>query len=182
MTKKILSAILCLASAISIFAQKIDLPPARKLAFVQQIIEQYYVDTVNGEKVATEAITAMLKTLDPHSTYTNAEDTRALTEPLQGNFSGIGIQFNIIDDTIRVVQTVAGGPSEKVGILAGDRLISANDTLISGVKMPQAEVMRHLRGAKGSKVLIKAVRKGTDEPIDFRITRDDIPTYSVSAA
>ena len=86
MTKKILSAILCLASAISIFAQKIDLPPARKLAFVQQIIEQYYVDTVNGEKVATEAITAMLKTLDPHSTYTNAEDTRALTEPLQGNF------------------------------------------------------------------------------------------------
>lgn len=173
---------MCLLAATALHAQKMELSPARKLAFVQQIIEQFYVDTVNADKVANEAIVAMLKTLDPHSTYTNADETRALTEPLQGNFSGIGIQFNIVDDTIRVVQTVAGGPSEKVGILAGDRLISANDTTISGVKMPQAQVMKHLRGPKGSKVLIKVVRKGVADPIEFKITRDDIPTYSVSAA
>ncbi|MDE5837699.1 MAG: S41 family peptidase [Paramuribaculum sp.] len=181
MIKKILPALILLTSFTGAFAQKMDLPPARKLAFVQQIIEQYYVDTVNGGKIADEAIVAMLKTLDPHSTYSDPEATRALTEPLQGNFSGIGIQFNMLDDTIRVIQTVTGGPSEKVGILAGDRILSANDTLISGVKMPQADVMKRLRGPKGSKVAIKVARKGVSEPIDFLITRDDIPTYSVSA-
>lgn len=181
MTKRFLPILLVLASAFSVFAQKMDLPPARKLAFVQQIIEQYYVDTVNGGKIADEAIIAMLKTLDPHSTYSDPEATKALTEPLQGNFSGIGIQFNMLDDTIRVIQTVPGGPSEKVGLLAGDRILSANDTLISGVKMPQADVMKRLRGPKGSKVAIKVARKGVSEPIDFIITRDDIPTYSVSA-
>ncbi|MDE5745923.1 MAG: S41 family peptidase [Paramuribaculum sp.] len=181
MTKKILPIFLTIASLFSAQAQKMDLPPARKLAFVQQIIEQYYVDTVNGGKIADEAIVAMLKTLDPHSTYSDPEATKALTEPLQGNFSGIGIQFNMLDDTIRVIQTVAGGPSEKVGLLAGDRILSANDTLISGVKMPQADVMKRLRGPKGSKVAIKVSRRGVAEPIDFLITRDDIPTYSVSA-
>ena len=110
MTKKILPIFLILASFFSVHAQKMDLPPARKLAFVQQIIEQYYVDTVNGGKIADEAIVAMLKTLDPHSTYSDPAATRALTEPLQGNFSGIGIQFNMLEDTIRVIKTVAGGP------------------------------------------------------------------------
>ena len=181
MIKNILTSLILLTSFTGAFAQKMDLPPARKLAFVQQIIEQYYVDTVNGGKIADEAIVAMLKTLDPHSTYSDPEATRALTEPLQGNFSGIGIQFNMLDDTIRVIQTVAGGPSEKVGLLAGDRILSANDTLISGVKMPQADVMKRLRGPKGSKVAIKVARKGVSNPIDFVITRDDIPTYSVSA-
>lgn len=181
MKEKIIILLIFAATALGAAAQKMDLPPARKLAFVQQIIEQYYVDTVNGDKVANEAIAAMLKTLDPHSTYSDPEATKALTEPLQGNFSGIGIQFNMLDDTIRVIQTVAGGPSEKVGLLAGDRILSANDTLISGVKMPQADVMKRLRGPKGSKVAIKVARKGVAEPIDFIITRDDIPTYSVSA-
>ena len=156
--------------------------PAQKLGFVEQIIEQYYVDTVNGNKIVDEAITAMLRTLDPHSTYSDAETTRALTEPLQGNFSGIGIQFNMLDDTIRVIQTVAGGPSEKVGILAGDKIMAANDTMLSGVKMPQADVMRKLRGPKGSEVDIKVLRRGVTDTISFRIIRDDIPTYSVSAA
>lgn len=182
MIRKYIAALLCIASALGLAAQKVDMKPANKVANAHWIIEHFYVDTVNADKVANEAIVAMLKTLDPHSTYSNAEETRALTEPLQGNFSGIGIQFNIVDDTIRVVQTVAGGPSEKVGILAGDRLLSANDTVISGVKMPQALVMKHLRGPKGSKVLIKVVRKGVKEPVVFRITRDDIPTYSVSAS
>ena len=188
MIRKTLLALICAVCALGAFAQKndkggkVEFPPARKLAFVQQIIEQYYVDSVNGNKIANEAIVAMLKTLDPHSTYTDADATRALTEPLQGNFSGIGIQFNMLDDTIRVIQTVAGGPSEKVGIIAGDRILSANDTLLSGVKMPQADVVKKLRGPKGSKVAIKVARKGTAEPIEFNIVRDDIPTYSVNAA
>ena len=95
--------------------------PIQKLMNTFQVISGYYVDTVNEPHVVDEAIKAMLHTLDPHSTYSDAEATRALTEPLQGNFSGIGIQFNMLDDTVKVIQTVVGGPSEKVGILAGDR-------------------------------------------------------------
>ncbi|MCH5319391.1 MAG: S41 family peptidase [Paramuribaculum sp.] len=182
MKQKIISLITLFAGVFFVNAQNQDFQPAQKLRFVEQIIENYYVDTVKPDHLVEEAIVAMLKTLDPHSTYSNAEETKALTEPLQGNFSGIGIQFNMLDDTIRVIQTVVGGPSEKVGILAGDRIMTANDTLLSGVKMPQAEVMKHLRGPKGSVVMIKVLRKGTPEPIEFRIVRDEIPTYSVSAA
>ncbi len=118
---------LCVSLAVSF-------PPMKKLNYAGQIIEGYYVDSVDGEAIAESAIIAMLKKLDPHSTYTNAEETRELTEPLQGNFSGIGIQFNMLTDTLYVIQTVAGGPSEKVGILPGDRIIYAQDSLIAGVK------------------------------------------------
>ena len=156
--------------------------PIQKLMNTFQVISGYYVDTVNEPHVVDEAIKAMLHTLDPHSTYSDAEATRALTEPLQGNFSGIGIQFNMLDDTVKVIQTVVGGPSEKVGILAGDRIMTANDTAISGVKMPQADVMKRLRGPKGSIVKIGALRRGTPGMIYFTIERDDIPTYSVNAA
>lgn len=157
-------------------------PPAAKVANVHQIIERFYVDSIDAEKVATEAIVAMLRNLDPHSSYSDPKETRELNEPLQGTFSGIGIQFNMLDDTVKVIQTVAGGPSEKVGVLAGDRILSANDTLISGVKMPQSQVMGHLRGPKGSVVQIKVRRRGEADTIAFNITRDDIPTYSVSSA
>lgn len=156
--------------------------PIQKLMNTFQVISGYYVDTVNEPHVVDEAIKAMLHTLDPHSTYSDPEATRALTEPLQGNFSGIGIQFNMLDDTVKVIQTVVGGPSEKVGILAGDRIMTANDTAISGVKMPQADVMKRLRGPKGSIVKIGALRRGTPDMIYFTIERDDIPTYSVNAA
>ena len=156
--------------------------PIQKLMNTFQVISGYYVDTVNEPHVVDEAIKAMLHTLDPHSTYSDAEATRALTEPLQGNFSGIGIQFNMLDDTVKVIQTVVGGPSEKVGILAGDRIMTANDTAISGVKMPQGDVMKRLRGPKGSIVKIGALRRGTPGMIYFTIERDDIPTYSVNAA
>ncbi len=162
-------------------AQNQILTPERKLRFVEQIIENYYVDTVNADHIVEEAINAMLGALDPHSSYSNPEDTKALTEPLQGNFSGIGIQFNMLTDTLYVIQTVAGGPSERVGILAGDRIMSANDTVISGVKMPTADVMKILRGPKGSEVAVKVLRKGVADPIEFRIVRDDIPIYSVDA-
>lgn len=153
-----------------------------KLRYADKIIERYYVDSVNSDRLAEEAIKAMLKTLDPHSQYSNAEETRELTEPLQGNFSGIGIQFNMLNDTLYVIQPVVGGPCERAGIVAGDRIISANDTLIAGVKKKNTDVMKILRGPKGSKVTLKVKRRGSDDLIDFRITRDDIPIYSVDAS
>lgn len=152
-----------------------------KLRYANRIIEQYYVDTVNTDHVTEEAIIAMLKTLDPHSQYSNAEETRELTEPLAGNFSGIGIQFSILDDSIYVIAPVVGGPSERVGILAGDRIISADTTTLSGVKKKNSDVMKVLRGPKGTKVLLKVARRGEAEPIEFLVTRDDIPISSVDA-
>lgn len=157
------------------------MPAHQKIAYVERAIEELYVDTVNTGHLADEAIIAMLRSLDPHSTYTDAEATRALTEPLDGNFSGIGIQFNMLDDTIRVIQTVAGGPSEAVGILPGDRIMRADTTRLSGVKMPQATAMKHLRGPKGSEVTIEVMRRGEPEPLRFLIVRDDIPTNSIDA-
>ncbi|MDE6176795.1 MAG: S41 family peptidase, partial [Paramuribaculum sp.] len=140
-----------------------------------------YVDSVPEEKMVDNAIIAMLKTLDPHSSYTDASETRQVTEPLQGNFSGIGIQFKMLNDTLFVVQTIASGPSEKVGILAGDRIIAVNDSAIAGVKMVNTDIMKRLRGRKGTKVDLRVVRRGVAEPINFRVVRDDIPLYSVDA-
>ncbi len=102
-----------------------QLPPDQKLRFAEKVIETYYVDSVNTDKIVTEAIVAMLKELDPHSSYSDPEETRELTIPLEGNFSGIGIQFNMLNDTLFVIQTTSGGPSEKVGILPGDRILQA---------------------------------------------------------
>jgi carboxyl-terminal processing protease len=124
----------------------------------------------------------MLKTLDPHSTYSDPEETKELTTPLDGSFSGIGIQFNMLNDTLYVIQTTSGGPSEKVGILPGDRLIQADDSIISGVKRPNSSVIKILRGPKGTKVRLKILRKGVAEPINFLVVRDDIPVYSIDAA
>lgn len=160
----------------------VSFPPMKKLNYAGQIIEGYYVDSVDSEAIAESAIIAMLKKLDPHSTYSNAEETRELTEPLQGNFSGIGIQFNMLTDTLYVIQTVAGGPSEKVGILPGDRIIYAQDSLIAGVKKKNSEIMKLLRGPKGSTARVRVMRKGVTDLIDFNIVRDDIPIYSVDAA
>ena len=161
---------------------QMSLTPEQKLRMAEKIIETYYVDSVNADKTVEEAIIAMLGTLDPHSVYSTAEETKELNEPLQGNFSGIGIQFNMQQDTLYVIQTIAGGPSEQVGIRAGDRIIAANDTVIAGVKMKNSDIMKRLRGPKGSVVTVKVLRRDTPEPIDFRITRDDIPLYSVDAS
>ena len=107
----------------------------RKLIFAQGAITQLYVDTVNIQKLTEDAIQGMLKELDPHSTYTPAKDVEALNEPLNGSFDGIGVQFNMNEDTLVVIQPVSGGPSEKVGIVAGDMIVTVNDTAIAGVKM-----------------------------------------------
>ena len=163
-------------------AQEFRLTPDRKLLMSEQIIERFYVDSVNSDKMVQEAIVAMLKTLDPHSTYSDPEETKELPTPLTGNFSGIGVQFNMLNDTLFVIQTTSGGPSEKVGILPGDRIIQAGDSVIAGRKLPNSRIIKILRGEKGSQVLLKVLRKGSPEPIAFLVTRDDIPVYSVDAA
>ncbi len=158
-------------SAGNIWEKKIDL--------VLHMIDNYYVDEVDGDSLATAAIVAMLKTLDPHSTYSTPEETKELNEPLEGKFSGIGVQFNMSTDTVYVVQTITGGPSEKVGIRPGDRIIWAGDSLIAGRKLPNSRVMKILRGPKGSTVLLKVKRAGEPELLEFSVKRDDIPVNSV---
>ncbi|MDE6206216.1 MAG: S41 family peptidase [Muribaculaceae bacterium] len=174
--KYILSILLC-ALAVSAGAQQQQFNNDMKLRMANAVIEQFYVEPVNGDTITDEAIRAMLKTLDPHSAYSTPAETKEFTEPLEGKFSGIGIQFNMLEDTVYVIQTVSGGPSEKVGILPGDRIISANDTVIAGKKLVNTKVMKVLRGPKGSTVDLK-VKRGP-EIIDFTVTRDDIPIYSV---
>lgn len=159
-----------------------EFSPLQKLGYAERLIENFYVDTVDSPKMVEEAIIAMLKTLDPHSVYTDAKETKELTTPLQGNFSGIGIQFNMNNDSLYVIQTTAGGPSEAVGIQPGDRILSANDSIISGAGRANSEILNLLRGPKGTEVIVKVLRRGVAEPITFRIIRDDIPLYSVDAA
>lgn len=151
----------------------------KKIDLALHMIANYYVDEVDGDSLATAAIVAMLQTLDPHSTYSTPEETKELNEPLEGKFSGIGVQFNMSTDTVYVVQTITGGPSEKVGIRPGDRIIWAGDSLIAGRKLPNSRVMKILRGPKGSTVLLKVKRAGEPELLDFYVKRDDIPVNSV---
>lgn len=155
---------------------------ARKLQLAEFAISRLYVDEVNEEELVEKAIISMLEELDPHSTYTNAEEARKMNEPLEGEFEGIGIQFQMMEDTLLVVQPVSGGPSEKVGILAGDRITAVEDTLIAGVKMSTEEIMSRLRGPKGSVVKLTIIRRDIDEPLTFDVKRDKIPIYSLDAS
>ena len=165
-------------TAVSVSGQK----QLKKLINAQFAISQFYVDSVNDDRLVADALKGMLNKLDPHSTYSNATETKELEEPLQGNFSGIGIQFNMKEDTLYVIQTIVGGPSERVGILAGDRIVEVNDTAIAGVKMKNSDIMKRLRGPKGTEVRVKVKRHNVTELIDFRIVRDNIPLFSIDAA
>lgn len=158
------------------------LTPDRKLLMAEQVIERFYVDSVDAGNMVQDAIVAMLKTLDPHSSYSDPEETKELTTPLEGNFSGIGVQFNMLNDTLFVIQTTSGGPSEKVGILPGDRIVQAGDSVIAGRKLPNSRIIKILRGPRGSEVDLKVLRRGEAQPIVFHVVRDDIPVYSVDAA
>ncbi len=179
-----LSAVFVLSPLVSCAQQNQsrELTPDQKLRMASALIQNYYVEDVDGQKLTDEAIIAMLKTLDPHSSYSDPEETKELTQPLEGKFSGIGIQFNAATDTVYVIQTIAGGPSEKVGIRPGDRIIQADDSIIAGKKLPNSAILKILRGEKGSKVNLKVKRGGEPELIDFVVVRDDIPIYSVDAA
>ena len=154
----------------------------RKLNLAQFAIANLYVDETDENKLVESAIIGMLEGLDPHSTYSNAEEVKKMNEPLQGNFDGIGIQFNMAEDTLFVIQPVSGGPSEKVGIRAGDRIVMVNDTTIAGVKMSTEDITRRLKGPKGTKVDVKVVRRGVEELLSFAIERDKIPMYSLDAS
>lgn len=153
----------------------------RKLQFTEMAITNLYVDSVDEKKLVEDAIRGMLDKLDPHSSYLTPKEVKSLNEPLNGNFEGIGVQFNMIEDTLLVIQPVTNGPSEKVGILAGDRIVLVNDTAIAGVKMAKEEIMKRLRGPKGTTVHLGVVRQGIKDMLKFTVVRDKIPVKSIDA-
>lgn len=155
---------------------------ADKFVEVLTLINSYYTDTVNDEKLVEDAIKKVLEDLDPHSSYVPAKDVKRSEESLVGNFEGIGITFQILKDTVMVLEVIPGGPSEKVGLQAGDKIIKANDTLISGVKIENEGVIKKLRGPKDTKVRILVLRKSERTPLEFTITRGKIPIYSITAS
>lgn len=157
-------------------------PEGIKLERTLQLINSLYVDDADTKKLTEAAIRAMLEELDPHSSYLNEEEVRAMNEPLQGNFDGIGISFNMLTDTLYVMEVIAGGPSQKVGLMPGDRVIKVNDTTIAGVEMNNQDVVKMLRGPKGTTVNVSVLRRGVAELMDFRIVRDRIPITSIDAA
>jgi carboxyl-terminal processing protease len=156
--------------------------PIEKLGRAEIAITNLYVDSVDENKLVEDAIRGMLEKLDPHSSYATAKETKAMNEPLNGSFDGIGVQFNMVDDTLLVIQPVTNGPSEKVGIIAGDRIVAVNDTAISGVKMSKEEIMKRLRGPKGTTVNLTIVRRGIKDKLIFKVKRDKIPVTTMDAA
>jgi len=165
-----------------VYAQFRPSPEGVKLERTLQLIQGLYVDDVDASGLTEAAIRGMLKELDPHSTYLNKEEVKAMNEPLQGNFDGIGISFNMLTDTLYVMEVISGGPSQKVGIMPGDKIIYVNDTLIAGVKKNNQDVVSMLRGPKGTEVNVKVLRRGVPELMPFRIVRDRIPITSIDAS
>jgi carboxyl-terminal processing protease len=147
-----------------------------------RLIDSYYVDTTNVDDLTEKAIVEVLRGLDPHSVYISKAEVEKMNEPLQGNFEGVGISFNVYRDTLMVVTTVPGGPSEKVGIRAGDRIVSVDSKNIAGVGLKNEQVYDYLRGKKGTKVELKVKRKGEANLLDFTVIRDKIPINSLDAS
>ena len=146
------------------------------------LVDAFYVDSVSLEKLTEDAIIKVLAELDPHSVYISKDEVKAMNEPLQGSFSGVGIQFNILRDTLMVVATIPGGPSEKAGLRASDRILKIDNELVAGVGLENTGVFKKLRGDKGTEVKLSIQRKGEKELLDFLIIRDDIPIYSLDAS
>ncbi len=181
--KQILFIFYLLLTPLSSFSQQksglLDEIQMRKFMMAIYSISNLYVDTVDCRKLVEDGLKGMVKELDPHSTYTSAKDVAELNEPLTGSFEGIGVQYNINADTLVVIQPVVGGPSESVGIVAGDKIVQVNDTSIAGVKMSKKEIMRRLRGPKGSKVKLGVLRSGDKNLRTFVVCRDKIPVLTV---
>jgi carboxyl-terminal processing protease len=157
-------------------------PESFKVGRILSLIDAFYVDSVEIDKLAEDMIVSTLKKLDPHSTYISAKDVKAMNEPLQGNFEGIGIQFNVLHDTLIVVEPLSGGPSEKVGLLAGDRIVTINNEKVTNIGLTTSGVYSRLRGPKGTIVNLTVVRRGEKKLLDFTITRDKIPILSLVAS
>lgn len=153
-----------------------------KINSLLDYIEYQYVDTINKKDLVEKTVTSMLQSLDPHSSYIAASEFEAVNEPLEGNFDGIGVEFNIIKDTIRVITPIEGGPSEKIGIRAGDKLVKVEGKNVAGVKITNKEVFEKLRGKSGTVVKVTILRHGFAKPLEFKITRDAIPLYSLDAS
>ena len=183
--KKMICAAACCMMMMPLHAQmKITVSkdsPLFKLQIAEMAITNMYVDSVDEKKLVEDGIRGMLEKLDPHSAYLTAKEVKAADEPLSGGFEGIGVQFNMIDDTLMVIQPVVNGPSEKAGIIAGDRIVTVNDTAIAGVKMSREDIMRRLRGPKGTIVRLGVVRSGITDTLQFTVTRDKIPVKTVDA-
>jgi carboxyl-terminal processing protease len=175
--------ILAAAAAVSIQAVSQTLNEGTfKIGRTLGLIDAYYVDTTNLDKLTETVIIDLLRHLDPHSTYISAKDVRDMNEPLQGNFEGIGIQFNLLNDTIIVIEPISGGPSEKAGLRAGDRIIAINGEKVTGIDISTKGVRDRLMGPKGTSVALNIFRKGEKEILDFTIVRDKIPINSLDAA
>ena len=153
-----------------------------KFNLVLSQLEEAYVDSINKDDLIEEAVTNLLKNLDPHSYYIKAKDLASINEPMEGSFDGIGVEFNLIKDTILVVAPISGGPSQSVGIFSGDKIISVNGETIAGTGLKNEDVFKLLRGKRGTKVNVGILRKGYRELLEFEITRDKIPIYSVDVS
>ena len=153
-----------------------------KLSAIVDLIANAYVDSVSTDELVEEAIPGLLKNLDPHTTYIPAKDMQEVTEEMTGNFSGIGVQFSIQNDTVMVVDVVSGGPSHKLGLLPGDRIVTVNDSTIAGVQVDNEKVMSLLRGEKGTHVKVGIKRRSINDLINYDIVRGDIPIYSVDVS
>ena len=178
----ILLAFLLIIPTINTSAQESVQENQLKFARLLRIIDGYYVDTANVSKLTEDAIVHLLGELDPHSTYISKEEVDKMNEPLKGNFEGIGISFNIYKDTLLVTTTISGGPSEKVGLRAGDRIVEVDGKDIAGIGIKNSDVYDMLRGDKGTEVNLKVVRKSEPELLDFKIIRDKIPIFSLDAS
>ena len=153
-----------------------------KVGMIMNLIEGNYVDTVDTKKLVEAAIPEILKQLDPHTVYIPAKDLQGVSEEMSGNFSGIGVQFSIQNDTIMVIDVISGGPSQKLGIRAGDRIVKVNDSIMAGVKVTNDKVLKKLRGEKGTKVNVSIARKGFPELLSFEIKRGEIPLTSIDVS
>ncbi|MFM7619416.1 MAG: S41 family peptidase, partial [Bacteroidota bacterium] len=182
MKKTIFLLLLSAAFSLKSWSQPDPAQSTEKFNALINYIEGLYVDTVDSKKLTEAAIVALLAELDPHSTYISAEELQEANEPLEGSFDGIGVQFNILRDTIMVVEPIPGGPSEKLGIRAGDKIVSVDGINMAGIGIKNNDVFKKLRGPRGTKVKVGIQRKGNKDLLVYEITRDKIPIYSIDAS
>lgn len=178
----ILLSIFLLIPASFVSAQNSVQQNQLKFGRLLRLVDGYYADSTNIDELTEKAIVHLLSELDPHSVYISKEEVEEMNQPLVGNFEGVGISFNILKDTLLVLTTISGGPSEKVGLRAGDRIVEVDDKNIAGIGLKNSDVFDLLRGDKGTKVEIKVLRRRTPELLDFTIIRDKIPIYSLDAS
>lgn len=179
--KKIIIIAFSILFSFQLFSQNDLANQSRKFNNLLALIDALYVDSVNLEELVEVAIVKMLQEMDPHSIYISKDEVQRMNEPLEGSFEGIGIQFRIMEDTLVVVGVISGGPSERIGLLNGDRIISVDGEIIAGVGVENSDITGMLRGEKGTRVDIEVVRRNVKEVLDFSIIRDKIPIYSVDA-